>query len=213
MKFALRFSRDFFGAMIIVQLVIWLFTLIVWACDRKSTLLYIFPKTWPQVGIYYIWGLFAFSLLAATYGAIFLLYKCTCGKNYSGRSYSYFDYPYGMGPYFMRWYYPSGYSCAPMGCCHYGGGGGWGSGSGSGSCSGGCGDCGGSSDNDGGGLAIAALIIMIVAIAIGVIVMVVIATVIFRRHAHVLHRRAEAQEQEVVNLAEYSEVQVPMGVA
>jgi hypothetical protein len=40
----------------------------------------LFPKTWPQVGVYYIWGLFIFSILAASYGAMYLLYLFWLGE-------------------------------------------------------------------------------------------------------------------------------------
>jgi len=201
-KFALRVCRDFFGAMLVMQAIIWLFTLICWACDGSNTLRGLFPKTWSDVGVYYIWGLFVFSMLAAMYGAMYLLYRCTCGANYSGPVYTYYSYPYGFGPYYMWWYYPTGYSCAPMchGNCNSSCGG---SGCGGGNCgSGHCGNCGGGGgggNND--GIAILGIIIMVLAITIGIIVMVVIGTIILRRHAHILQKRANAREQEVVDRA------------
>ena len=39
-----------------------------------ESFLKVFPKTWSPVAVYYIWGLFFFSLLAALYGAVYGIY-------------------------------------------------------------------------------------------------------------------------------------------
>jgi len=211
-RFVLYFARDFLGAMLIVQAVIALLSTIAWGVDKDSgTMLRVFPSTWHPVAVYYVWGLFIFSLCAALYGFILGIYMC-CSSDKSSTSGSsggiyYNTYPYGWGYYYIWcWPYPGNYGgCCPacdcsthghQGCC-----------GGCGGCAchspGSCGSCGssGGSDTNNSAMGTLALVVLIVGVVIGFIVMVVIATVIIRKHVKILRRYQDAREMEVVDLS------------
>jgi hypothetical protein len=195
-RFALYVTRDFVGSVLLIQAIVVLFSVACYYLDPSRSLLAYFPESWHKYGVYYIWGLFFFSVIVSIYGGVVLLFKC-CGKQ-AQYSMTYDTYPYYWGPYFYWFYYPGGYSCCPMCYC------------GQGACNG-CSaamcstcsssvNCGGSSNNN--AMTILGLVVMAIAIAVGFIMMVVIATVIIRRHATLLHRKQDARELEVVDLEE-----------
>ena len=43
-------------------------------CVSARHLLVYFPSSWNKYGVYYIWGLFIFSVIVSVYGAVLLLY-------------------------------------------------------------------------------------------------------------------------------------------
>jgi len=202
-RFVLYFARDFLGAMIIVQAIVALFSVIVWGFDKSSdTLLHVFPSSWHPLSVYYVWGLFVFSLCAALYGFILGIYMC-CSSPTSKGAITYNTYPYGWGYYYI-WCgpYPGTYGgCCPACDCSNHGHHGCCGGCGGCACSSpGCGGCGGSSDSNGGAMGTLALIVLIVGVVIGFIVMVVIATVVVRKHVQILRKYQDAREMEVVDL-------------
>lgn len=192
-RFVLYVARDFIGAMVIVQAVIALLATICWASDRNSgVLLHVFPNTWHILAVYYVWGLFFFSLCAAVYGFILGIYWCCADTSQPGKSayVTHDTYPYYWGYYYWWWYpYPGTYGgCCPCDCSCGGGHG-----------HGGCYtcvcpscDCGGhceSKDNNAMGLL--AIIVLVVGIVIGVIVCTVIAALIIRNQMKILRRKQD----------------------
>jgi len=126
-RFAMYVARDFIGAMVIVQCVIALLALICWGADKKSgVLLHVFPVTWQPIAVYYVWGLFFFSLCAAIYGFMLGIYWCCADTSQTRRSsrVTYDTYPYYWGYYYWWWYpYPGTYGgCCPICDCSCGGG-------------------------------------------------------------------------------------------
>jgi len=202
-RFVMYVARDFIGAMIIVQGIIALLATICWAADKSSgTLLRVFPTTWNTLAVYYVWGLFFFSLCAAIYGFILGIYWCCADTSRTRKSQSvtYDTYPYFWGYYYWWWYpYPGTYGgCCPCDCYCAGGHGH------TGCCTcacPSCGDCGGhceSKDNNAMGLL--AIVVLVVGIVIGVIVCTVIAALIIRNHMKILRRKQDAREMEIVDL-------------
>jgi len=205
-RFALYFARDFFGAMLVIQAIIVSLAAICWALDKQDEAMRnVFPRNWSALAVYYVWGLFVFSIIAALYGIILGLHACCCGGNRKDvYHHSHSTYPYGWGYYYI-WVnpYPGNYGgCCPTCDC---------------SCSEHCcactncactgGGCGGKCDSnngDGSALGMAALIVLIVGIVIGFIVMTVVATMILKKHADILNKRQDAREMEVVDLSRES---------
>lgn len=196
-RFVFYVARDITGAMLLVQCVIVLLSLAIWGIDSKTEGAFrIFPQTWSLLAVYYVWGLFFFSICAAIYGAMLGLYMCCASSTSAKSTYSHNSYPYAWGYYYWWWGpYPGTYSgCCPVcdcsgGCC-------------SGHCCTGCGggsSC-GDSHGDNSGMGMAAIIVLVVGIVIGFIVMVVIATLILRTHIKILRKVQDAREMEVVDL-------------
>jgi len=198
--FALRVTRDILGSMLVIQAIVVILSIAVYFIDQNHALLTFFPSSWNKYGVYYIWGLFVFSMIVACYGASYCLYMCGFRSSSQDSVVSHNTYPYYWGPYFYWFYYPSGYSCCPMcycgdcgnvhhgcaGCMHV--------------CASTAGHCGGNNNNN--AIAICGIIVMAIAITVGFIVMVVVATIILRRHAAILQKQQDAREMEVVNLEE-----------
>jgi hypothetical protein len=199
-KFVLYVARDFIGSMIFIQAIVVLFSVIIYFADPGKALLKYFPLHWNKFGVYYIWGLFLFSVIVSIYGASLLLYKC-CGKqSYNHSPMTYDTYPYFWGPYFYWFYYPSGYSCCPICYCP-------GSAHGCGACMVAFQACSnsvhcGNNSNSNNAITILGLIVMAVAITVGFVMMVVIAAIVLKRHASLLQKRQDAREMEVVDLEE-----------
>eukprot|EP01111_Echinosteliopsis_oligospora_P009104 TRINITY_DN2609_c0_g1_i3.p1 TRINITY_DN2609_c0_g1~~TRINITY_DN2609_c0_g1_i3.p1 ORF type:complete len:330 (-),score=74.23 TRINITY_DN2609_c0_g1_i3:58-1047(-) len=207
-RFILYVLRDFIGAMLLMQFIIALLASITFAADRSDgKLRKVFPETWPQIGTFYVWGLFWFSLLASLYGLLLLLvWACSSTK----RNVSYNTYPYGWGYYYL-WFWNPNPGCGQLCplcdcsccCCSGGGGGGGGCGSCGCHCSGsGCGGGSSGSSNNGSGMGLMAIIILVLAVVIGLIVIVVIASLIISKHMGVLKRLQDTRELEVVDLSD-----------
>jgi len=197
-RFVFYVARDFIGAMLIVQIIIALLSVLAWQCDTRGQLRNVFPK-WHLTAVYYIWGLFLFSVISAVYGFVLGIYWCCSSPDkYNRQGVTHDSYPYFWGYYYI-WFWnpmPGGYvGCCPACDC-----------SGPGCCAGlschcpsGGGDhCGGgSSDN---GMGIAAIVVLAIGVIVGFIVMVVIATLIIKMHVKVLQKYQDAREMEVVDL-------------
>jgi len=199
-RFVLFVARDFLGAMFFVQCIIALLGLAAWGIDHSGpTLRSVFPSSWPMLGVYYVWGLFFFSLLAAIYGFVLGMYWC-CGDSSSSKNsdITYNTYPYSWGYYYI-WCWnpapaPGGYigCCPACDCSHpcY---------CGQGCCAcGGCPSC--DSAKNSNSLGYVGMIILAIGVVIGFIVMVVIAAFIIRTHMRVLRKYQDAREMEVADL-------------
>jgi len=196
-RFIFYVSRDFIGAMLIVQAIIALLSLIAWLADSNGQLRSVFPA-WKLTAVYYVWGLFFFSIICAVYGFVLGIYWCCSSPaKYNRQGVTHDSYPYFWGYYYI-WLWnptPGGYvgccpacDCSGHGCigCHAPSGGSH------------CGGSSGSSDN---GMGLVAIVVLAVAVVVGFIVMVVIATLIVKTHVKVLQKYQDAREMEVVDLS------------
>jgi len=187
----LLITRDFTTVAFVVQIVIALLGLIVWAADRSRARDALFPSSWSPLSVDYVSGLLCLLFLLGVYGVLMGLWWCCC-PNKSTAPVTYDTYPYSFGYYYI-WFGPlpgSNANCCPF--CDCGGGA---------ACCPGC-DCNNSGSDNGSLLAflgIVAIVVIVIGALVGIVLLTVVGSRIVHRHIHVVKKLEEANNVEVVD--------------